>query len=66
MEWWYRVAPFLETLDFTPYPVLARVGQTTGETYGAHDPEGAFAFGLARVLDGLALFIEAKATTLER
>jgi hypothetical protein len=39
-EWWYRVAPFLETLDFTPYPVLARVGKSTGEAYGAHD-EGA-------------------------
>jgi AcrR family transcriptional regulator len=57
-EWWQRVEPYLNTLDFSPYPVLSRVGQKTGETYGAHDPEGAFAFGLERVLDGLALFIE--------
>src|SRR5688500_10407878 len=34
-EWWYSIVPFLETLDFSPYPVLARVGKTTGETYGA-------------------------------
>lgn len=59
-EWWYRVAPFLETLDFSPYPVLARVGQAAGEAWGAHDPEGAFAFGLERLLDGLELFITRK------
>ncbi|KKB80554.1 TetR family transcriptional regulator [Devosia limi DSM 17137] len=60
-EWWHRVAPFLETVDFSPYPVLSRVGAVAGETYGAHDPIGAFAFGLERVLDGLAVFIESKA-----
>jgi AcrR family transcriptional regulator len=57
-EWWYSILPFLETLDYSPYPVLARVGQTAGEAYGAHDPTGAFDFGLERILDGLALFIE--------
>lgn len=57
-EWWFRVEPFLNTLDFSPYPVLSRVGVKTGETYGAHDPVNAFAFGLERVLDGLALYIE--------
>ncbi len=57
-EWWYTVEPFMRTIDFSPYPTLARVGQTTGETYGAHDPTGHFAFGLERLLDGLALFIE--------
>ncbi|GEL71128.1 TetR/AcrR family transcriptional regulator [Myxococcus virescens] len=65
-EWWYRVAPFLETVDFTPYPVLSRVGKTAGETYGAHDPKGAFAFGLERVLDGLAVFIDGKAPGKKR
>jgi hypothetical protein len=59
-QWWYRVAPFLETLDFSPYPVLARVGHAAGEAWGAHDPEGAFAFGLERLLDGLELFITRK------
>jgi AcrR family transcriptional regulator len=57
-EWWLRVEPYLNTIDFSPYPVLSRVGKKTGETYGAHDPMGAFNFGLERVLDGLALFIE--------
>ncbi len=65
-EWWHRVAPFLETLDFAPYPVLSRVGKTAGETYGAHDPEGAFAFGLERVLDGLTTFIRGKAQAQRR
>ncbi|NMO13263.1 TetR/AcrR family transcriptional regulator [Pyxidicoccus fallax] len=65
-EWWSRVEPFLETVDFSPYPVLSRVGKTTGETYGAHDPEGAFAFGLARVLDGLSVFIEEKTAKRKR
>jgi AcrR family transcriptional regulator len=59
-EWWYRVAPFLETLDYSPYPVAARVGPVTGEAYGVGDPARAFEFGLERVLDGIGLFIEKK------
>lgn len=57
-EWWGRVGPFLGTLDFSPYPVASRVGPVTGEAYGAHDPRGTFEFGLARLLDGLELFVE--------
>jgi AcrR family transcriptional regulator len=64
-EWWRCVEPYLNTIDFSPYPVLARVGAKTGETYGAHDPMGAFNFGLERVLDGLALFIEPKRKALQ-
>ncbi len=59
-EWWERVAPFLETVDFSPYPVSSRVGPVVGAAYGAHDPQRAFEFGLERLLDGLALFIEAR------
>jgi AcrR family transcriptional regulator len=59
-EWWRRVKPALETIDFSPYPVSSRVGPVTGEAYGAHDPTGAFTFGLARLLDGLELFIASK------
>jgi AcrR family transcriptional regulator len=59
-EWWQRVAPFLATLDFSPYPTTARVGPVVGEAHGAHNPEGAFAFGLQRILDGLELFIASK------
>ena len=62
-EWWDKVAPFLTEVvtDWSPYPVASRVGPVTGEAYGAHDPEGAFAFGLERVLDGLAVMIDARA-----
>jgi hypothetical protein len=59
-EWWRRVEPFLQNVDFSPYPVSSRVGPVTGEAYGAHDPERAFAFGLARLLDGLELFVASK------
>ena len=64
-EWWRCVEPYLNTIDFSPYPVLSRVCKKTGETYGAHDPMGAFNFGLERVLDGLALFIEPKRKALK-
>jgi hypothetical protein len=43
--------------DAERFPIAARVGQAAGETYGAHDPAGAFAFGLERVLDGLELLL---------
>lgn len=59
-EWWYAIAPFLETIDFSPYPVSSRVGPVVGELYGLGDPERAFDFGLARLIDGLAAMIEAK------
>lgn len=60
-EWWNEVRPFLEEVfpqDPTAYPVASRVGPVVGETYGLHDPAGAFEFGLERVLDGLAVLIE--------
>ena len=60
VEWWEKVAPFLNTVDFSPYPVGSRVGPVVGEAYGAHDPQRAFDFGLQRVLDGLAVFIDGK------
>lgn len=59
-EWWYTIAPFLETLDFSPYPVASRIGPVVGELYGLGDPDRAFDFGLARILDGLAAMIEGK------
>lgn len=31
-----------------------------GEAYGAHDPERAFEFGLARLLDGIERFVKEK------
>lgn len=60
-EWWYKIAPFLETLDYSPYPVASRVGPIVGELYGLGDPERAFDFGLRVLLDGLEQLIASKA-----
>ena len=57
-EWWHTIAPYLETIDFTPYPVSSRVGPVVGELYGLGDPDMAFTFGLDRLLDGFAVLIE--------
>jgi AcrR family transcriptional regulator len=60
-EWWYEVAPFLgQVMDDRAFPLASRVGTVFGETYGAHDPDGDFAFGLERVLDGLAQFLASR------
>ena len=59
-EWWLKIEPFLSTLDYTPYPVVQRVGPVVGELYGLGDPDRAFAFGLARILDGLERLIASK------
>ncbi|MDP4534739.1 TetR/AcrR family transcriptional regulator [Alkalimonas collagenimarina] len=57
-EWWFTIAPFLETLDYTSYPVTSRVGPVVGEAYGVGDPQRAFQFGLERFLDGMTLLIK--------
>ncbi len=59
-DWWYTIAPFLETIDFSPYPVSSRVGPVVGELYGLGNPDMAFDFGLERLLDGLATLIASK------
>lgn len=59
-DWWYTIAPFLETLDFTPYPISSRIGPIVGEAYGLGDPHRAFKFGLERFLDGLDVMIARK------
>lgn len=59
-EWWYRIAPFLETIDFSPYPVASRVGPVVGELYGLGDPDRAFDFGLGVLLDGLERLVASK------
>lgn len=60
-QWWNLVLPFVETIDYSPYPVTSRVGPVAGEHHGAHDPLNAFNFGLACLLDGIELFISRKA-----
>lgn len=62
-EWWYTIVPFLETMDFSPYPVASRVGAVVGELYGLGNPDLAFDFGLERILDGLERLIEGKASS---
>lgn len=64
-QWWEAHVPYLEKLmDRTRYPLGSRVGTATGEAYGAaSNPEHAFEFGLARVLDGIATFIAARNPT---
>ncbi|TRW47326.1 TetR/AcrR family transcriptional regulator [Georgenia yuyongxinii] len=59
-EWWAAVGPLLQrVLDPATYPLAGRVGAAAGEAHGsALDPEHAYRFGLARVLDGLAPLIE--------
>lgn len=59
-EWWGRVSPFLEGIDFSPYPTLSRVGPVAGAHHGAHEPPATFAFGLELLLDGLTLYLERK------
>jgi AcrR family transcriptional regulator len=59
-EWWYTIEPFMQTLDFSPYPVASRVGAVVGELYGLGNPDLAFDFGLNVLLDGLDRLIASK------
>ena len=63
-EWWERNAPILgEIMDPTRYPISGRVGRAAGEEYGGPaDPERAFHFGLARVIDGIEAYVASRAT----
>jgi AcrR family transcriptional regulator len=61
-EWWLALAPLLETVvDPARYPLAARVGAAATEHYqGASDPRHAFEFGLERLLDGIAVLVDAR------
>jgi AcrR family transcriptional regulator len=54
-QWWEVYGPVLtRVIQPTDFPLATRVGAVTGEAYQAPgDPEGAFAYGLARLLDGI-------------
>ncbi|MFD7905373.1 TetR/AcrR family transcriptional regulator C-terminal domain-containing protein [Kitasatospora sp. NPDC059747] len=58
-QWWAANADLLaRVFDAERYPVAARVGAAAGAAHGgAYDPDHAYAFGLARVLDGLAALV---------
>lgn len=59
-QWWAATEPYLEQVfDAERYPTSTRVGPVVGEALqAAYDPERSFAFGLARVLDGVEVLIE--------
>ncbi|MFX4295195.1 TetR/AcrR family transcriptional regulator [Streptomyces bohaiensis] len=61
-QWWGAVAPLLdEVWPAGRYPVSDRVGPVVGELHGARiPPEQSFAFGLERLLDGVAVLIEGR------
>jgi AcrR family transcriptional regulator len=57
--WWRALAPTLERF-FQPeaYPLATRVGEAAaGHHGGSWNPEVAFEFGLARILDGIGAFV---------
>jgi AcrR family transcriptional regulator len=59
-QWWAANAPLLSrVLDPRVYPLATRVGSAAGAAHGtAYEPGHAYEFGLARLLDGLAVLIE--------
>ncbi|MER7457739.1 TetR/AcrR family transcriptional regulator [Micromonospora sp. NPDC126480] len=58
-QWWDAHAPYLErALDARRFPLAARVGTAAGQEYqAAGDPQRAFEFGLARILDGIEVLV---------
>ena len=54
-DWWQVYGPlFGEVMPPDSFPLSSRVGATVGELYQAPgDPEGAFEYGLTKILDGI-------------
>lgn len=63
-QWWQVQAPLLSKLvDAQRFPVASRVGAAVGAEQGtAYEPDRAFEFGLARILDGIAALVTARAS----
>ncbi len=59
-QWWRAVEPYVaQVFDAEAYPTVARVGPVAGEAnQAAYDPRRAFEFGLARLLDGVAVLVD--------
>ncbi|MGW0160325.1 TetR/AcrR family transcriptional regulator [Mycobacterium sp. NPDC003323] len=59
-QWWQRAGPLLDrVLDADRYPLAVRIGAAAGHAHNsAYDADHAYQFGLARVLDGLAVLID--------
>ncbi|RIV38579.1 TetR/AcrR family transcriptional regulator [Micromonospora radicis] len=62
-QWWAANAPLLaQVLDERRYPTAVRVGAAAGAAQNAaYDPDQAYEFGLARVLDALTVLIDGRA-----
>nr|WP_260115423.1 TetR/AcrR family transcriptional regulator [Pseudoduganella guangdongensis] len=65
-QWWARYEQaFQDVFDAARFPLAARVGRAAGEAYqAAHDPQRAFEFGLARLLDGLDGYIRTRTSSV--
>ncbi len=59
-EWWATAGPLLaRVVNPDRYPLASRVGSAAGAAQGgAYDADHAYAFGLERVLDGVAALID--------
>jgi AcrR family transcriptional regulator len=62
-QWWQEAGPALaKVFDPAAYPTATRVGAAAGAALGgAFNPDHAYEFGLARVLDGLGVLIADRA-----
>lgn len=67
-QWWQESGPLLaKVFDTHAYPTAVRIGAAAGaELGGAFNPRHAYAFGLERVLDGLGVLIEQRASDPRR
>ncbi len=63
LQWWQAAAPALaEVFDPTRHPVADRVGRAAGQQHqAAYNLEHEYAFGLDRIIDGLAALIDSSA-----
>ncbi|WUC07965.1 TetR/AcrR family transcriptional regulator [Nocardia sp. NBC_00565] len=61
-QWWEQHGPLLtEVMSVEEFPLASRVGAVVGERYQApSDPDGAFVFGLAKLLDGILADLRAE------
>ncbi|HWT94370.1 MAG TPA: TetR/AcrR family transcriptional regulator C-terminal domain-containing protein [Solirubrobacteraceae bacterium] len=61
-QWWAAHAPILaRVMDGERYPLASRIGAAAGEAHNAaSNPEHAFEFGLARVLDGIEAYVASR------
>jgi len=64
-QWWRTVQPVVaEVLDPERFPLAVRVGEAAGAAHqSAHSPEHAYAFGLDRLIQGIAALIDERTET---